>query len=110
MKISRGVKWGCVALVVGVLSLTAILYLLDTFMPSAARRALPESATDIQEYYSDSWNGDFVCLIKAQLPEGDARPKGHLLAYSTWRATLLMRMSSARPSKLPMVKVQSLKR
>ena len=83
MKISRGVKWGCIAPVVGVLSLIAFLYLLDTFMPSAAGRALPESANDIQEYYSDSWNGDFVRLVKARLPEGDYEEYAKALNLST---------------------------
>lgn len=40
-------------------------------MPSTARRSLPESATDVQEHYSDSWNGDYVRCIKARLPEID---------------------------------------
>jgi len=71
MKVSRGVKWGCIAPLIGILSLIAVLLLLDTFMPSGARRALPSSAADIQEYYSDSWNGDFVRLLKARLPEED---------------------------------------
>jgi hypothetical protein len=83
MKISRGVKWGCIAPLVGLLSLIAILYLLDTFMPSAALRALPESATDIQEYYSGSLNGDFVRLIKARLPEGDYEEYAKALNLST---------------------------
>ena len=83
MKISRGVKWGCNAPVLCVLSLIAILYLFDSSYPSAARRALPESATDIQEYYSDSWNGDFVRLIKARLPEGDYEEYAKALNLST---------------------------
>jgi hypothetical protein len=83
MKISRRVKWGCVAPVVGVLALVAILYLLDAFMPSAARRALPGSATDIQEYYSGSWNGDFVRLLKARLPEGDYEEYAKALKLTT---------------------------
>ena len=83
MKISRGVKWGCIVPVVSGLSLIAILYLLDTFMPSAARRALPKSATDIQEYYSDSWNGDFVRLIKARLPKDDYEEYAKALDLST---------------------------
>lgn len=40
-------------------------------MPSAARRALPGSATDVREYYSDSWNGDYVRCVRARLPEAD---------------------------------------
>lgn len=71
MKVSRGVKWGCIAPLIGILLLIAVLLLLDTFMPSGARRALPRSATHIQEYYSDSWNGDFVRLLKARLPVED---------------------------------------
>ena len=41
-------------------------------MPSIARRALPDSATDIQEYYSDGgFTGDFARVLKARLPEKD---------------------------------------
>ena len=40
-------------------------------MPSIARRSLPKSAIDVQEYYSDSWNGDYVRCLKAKLPEAD---------------------------------------
>jgi hypothetical protein len=83
MKVSRGVKLGCLAPIIVLLSLIGGLFLLDAFLPSGVRRALPESATDIQEYYSDSWNGDFVRLIKARLPEGDYHQYAKALNLST---------------------------
>ncbi len=44
----------------------------DKFLPSKARRALPDSATDVQEYYYDSgFIGDFTRIIKARIPAHD---------------------------------------
>jgi hypothetical protein len=63
------VKWGCIASILVVVVLIAGVFMLDRLIPSTARSQLPASATDIQEYYSDSWNGDFVRLIKAKLPQ-----------------------------------------
>ena len=66
-----------------ILLITAAL-LLDTFLPSGPRRALPESAYDIQEYYSDSgWNGDFLRVIKAKLPEKDYESYAKALGLAT---------------------------
>jgi len=71
LKIPPAVKWGFGIPVIGFLALLSGFYIVDTAMPSNARRALPQSATHVQEYYSDSWNGDFVRLIRADLPEKD---------------------------------------
>jgi hypothetical protein len=67
----RALKWGCFAPILGVIVILCVLWLIDTFLPSADRRALPNTASEVQEYYSDSWNGDFVRLLKARLPESD---------------------------------------
>ncbi len=64
-------KWGCLTPIAAILALILAICLLDAFMPSAARRALPGSATVVQEYYSDSWNGDYVRCVRAKLPEAD---------------------------------------
>jgi hypothetical protein len=64
-------KWGCIAPVICLLLVVVAILLVDAIVPSGPRRALPKSASDIQEYYSDSWNGDFVRIIKAKLPEKD---------------------------------------
>jgi hypothetical protein len=56
--------------VVGLLVLVGGIKLLDN-MPSNARRHLPKSATDIQEYYHDYFNGDYTRVLKARLPEAD---------------------------------------
>ena len=48
------------------------LFVVDDIVPSAARRALPDSADSVREYYSDAWiNPDFVRLVKAELPSED---------------------------------------
>ena len=70
-KINPWLKWGCLTPIAVILALILGVYLLDTFMPSAARRALPNSATEVQEYYSDSWNGDYVRCVRAKMPEAD---------------------------------------
>lgn len=38
---------------------------------SNSRKYLPISATEINEYYDSSWNGDYVRLLKAKLPYQD---------------------------------------
>lgn len=83
MRLSRGVKWGCITPVVGLLLLISVGLLYDKFMPSNEHRALPKSATDIQEYYSDSWNGDFLRVIKAKLPEKDYEAYAKALSMTT---------------------------
>lgn len=70
-KINPWLMWGCLTPIAVILALILGLFLLDAFLPSAARRALPDSATDVQEYYSDSWNGDYVRCVRAKLPETD---------------------------------------
>jgi len=48
------------------------IFIADKVIPSRARRALPSSATNIQEYYADfGITGDFVRVLKAHLPESD---------------------------------------
>jgi hypothetical protein len=70
-KLNPRLKWGCLTPFAVFLALILGVYLLDTFVPSAARRALADSATDVQEYYSGSWNGDYVRCLRAKLPEAD---------------------------------------
>ncbi|EDY16070.1 hypothetical protein CfE428DRAFT_6395 [Chthoniobacter flavus Ellin428] len=62
-------KWGCLIPLGVVLPLVFAAMALDRFLPSAARRALPASASDVQEYYSGTV--DYVRCLKAKLPEGD---------------------------------------
>ncbi len=54
--------------VVLVVVATVIVY---RYIPSAARRALPESAREVQEFYDTAFGGDYVRCIKAKLPEAD---------------------------------------
>jgi hypothetical protein len=44
----------------------------DKIVPSKAVRALPEGATDVQEYYRDAgMTGDFSRLLKARIPRNE---------------------------------------
>ena len=70
-KINPYLKWGCLTPIGVIISMILAIYLLGNFLPSKIRRALPKSATEIQEYYSDSWNGDYLRCLKARLPEND---------------------------------------
>ena len=64
---TRTVKWGCLAPVVALISLIGIMLALDAFLPSGVRRSLPESASDIHEYYKDfGFTGDFTRLLTAK--------------------------------------------
>ncbi len=68
---SRVFSWGCGGLVIFFILLSGTNYLYNVLIPSKARRALPESASHIQEYFSGGWNSDFLRLIKAKLPKED---------------------------------------
>jgi hypothetical protein len=59
-----------ILVVLGLLVLAGGIKLLDS-MPSNARRNLPKSATDIQEYYHGYFNGDYTRVLKARLPAAD---------------------------------------
>jgi hypothetical protein len=67
MDFHPGIKWGCLVFLAVVVMVVAVIFIHDTSVPSSARRALPKSAANIREYYSDSWNGDFIRLIRADL-------------------------------------------
>ena len=70
-KIHPALNWGCLAPVAVILANIVTLVVWDMYVPSRPRRALPYSATQVQEYYSDCWNGDYIRLVKAKLPEAD---------------------------------------
>ncbi len=70
MKISAPVKYGCL---VPVAILSALIIggcIYDRVAPSAARKALPPSATEIQEFYRGA-GFDFIRCLKAKLPQSD---------------------------------------
>ena len=77
MAISRKLRWGCLAPLVAFIALIVGGFLVDYFMPSAAERALPSSAKNIQTYFSGF--NDFARLIKADILPED---------YSTYAAAL----------------------
>ena len=65
------IKWGC-QLPVAILALLVLLVLFHDFlMPSTVWWKLPFSASEVDEYYDDSWNGDFIRVLKAKLPPED---------------------------------------
>ncbi len=70
MKISASVKYGCL---VPIAILTVIIIggcIYDKVAPSGARKALPPSATEIQEFYSGG-GFDFIRCLKAKMPQSD---------------------------------------
>ena len=78
--------YGCLSPVVAVVLIVLGVLIVDKVVPSKARRALPDSASDVQEYYHDClFPPDFVRVIKARLPEEDfqqyARNLGLTMKY-----------------------------
>lgn len=68
----RCLLYGCLTPVALVILLIVGLIMLDTMLPSKARRALPDSATEVKEYDLDAGMiGDFVRVLNARLPETD---------------------------------------
>ena len=81
--------YGCLAplLLVGLIILAILVA--DKVIPSRARRALPDSATDIQEYYADAgFNGDFIRILKARLPESDFQRYAVNLALTKYNPSI----------------------
>lgn len=68
-KIPPWLKWGCLTPIVAIVALVLVAYVADFFIPSAARKALPPSATEVQEFYTGRI--DFVRCLKARLPDTD---------------------------------------
>ena len=71
------------------------LWAADRLTPSLARRALPASATSVQEYYSDSgFNGDYLRCLRARMPESE------MPEFAT-KLGLTQRYDPKRDAKLP---------
>ena len=70
MKIPRPIKFGCLLPLAILVTLTAGVAIYDKFAPSAARKALPQSAADIEEYYREAGflAQDFTRCLKAKIP------------------------------------------
>jgi hypothetical protein len=90
MKISAPVKYGCLGpiLMLGLLVIGGCIY--DKFAPSQARKALPTSASEIQEYHHEI-GFDFCRCLKAKLPKEDfanyAENLGLKKDYATGQST-----------------------
>ena len=55
-----------------VIALPAGLWAVDALTPSIVRQALPVTATNVQEYYSDDgFHGDFVRCLQADMPQSE---------------------------------------
>lgn len=76
-------KWGCLIPLAAVVFLLIGVTVADKILPSGARKALPRSASDVREYYSGSWNGDYARCIKAKLPEADVANYARNLGLTT---------------------------
>ena len=73
MKISPPIKFGCLlpVAILGVLIVSVVIY--DKVTPSTARKALPKSATEIEEYYREAgfMAQDFTRCLKAKMPRSE---------------------------------------
>ncbi|MHC4871843.1 MAG: hypothetical protein ACYTFY_08355 [Planctomycetota bacterium] len=54
-----------------IIASVAAVFLADRFLPSNARGRLPDSATEIKEYYWGAWSADFTRALKARIPQED---------------------------------------
>ena len=55
--------------IIGALGMALLgIYVWDRFAPSLARRALPKSASEVQESYMEFGTGDFIRVLKARVP------------------------------------------
>lgn len=53
--------------------ISALIYW-DLNRPTFQRLALPRCAQDVQEYISSSWQGNYILVIKARIPEKEFMP------------------------------------
>jgi hypothetical protein len=71
-KINPLLRWGCLTPILAIVTLFAVAFLWDKFVPSSVRRALPPSASEVKEFYWEAGvTGDFTRCLKAKLPESD---------------------------------------
>lgn len=72
INIRKLVKWILLGWVCMIGLLIGVLVFFDDWIPSRVVRALPDSASDVHEYYwDDGFTGDFVRVLKARMPESD---------------------------------------
>ena len=81
-KSKKKTRWGCLAvpifftLLVGFCSLSSKI---SKGKPSLARTSLPDTATEIQEYYENTFlpPGEFHRLLKARMPRHEVEAYAH---------------------------------
>ena len=81
-KSKKKTHWGCLAvpilftLLVGFCSLSSKI---SKGMPSSAKTSLPSTATEVQEYYEDSFlpPGEFHRVLKARMPRHEVEAYAH---------------------------------
>lgn len=85
-----------ILIVLGILVIgVCCLWAADRLTPSLPRRALPATASDVQEYYSDSgFNGDFLRCLRARMPESE-------MPQFAAKLGLTQRYDPKRDAKLP---------
>lgn len=72
MRLSKRAKVTWIALATLVVALPAGFWAVDALAPSIVRQALPASATNVQEYYSDDgFQGNFVRCLQADMPQSE---------------------------------------
>ena len=86
--------WIVVGLVI--VALPTGLWAVDALTPSIVRRALPATASNIQEYYSDDgFHGDFVRCLQADMPSSE-------MPRFAAKLGLIQRYDAKRDAKLPL--------
>ncbi|MBC7808772.1 MAG: hypothetical protein H7145_21780 [Akkermansiaceae bacterium] len=77
--------------------LLSVAVVLGSMIPSPAQRALPATATHVQEYYdSDLFSGDYTRFIKARIPEKEVAIFANKMGVSE-------RYSARKHANLPVV-------
>jgi len=94
VKLSKRAKITWVTLGTLVIALPTGLWTVNALTPSSVRQALPASASNVQEYYSDDgFHGDFVRCLQADMPQSE-------MPRFAAKLGLLQRYNAKRDAKL----------
>lgn len=96
MGLSKRAKITWIALGALVIALPVSLWAVNALTPSIVRQALPASATNVQEYYSDDgFHGDFVRCLQADMSAAE-------MPRFVAKLGLSQRYNLKRDAKLPL--------
>lgn len=96
MAVSKRAKITWITLGSLVIALPVGLWAVDALTPLIVRKALPATASNIQEYYSDDgFHGDFVRCLQADMPKSEMPRFAAKLGLS-------QRYDAKRDAKLPL--------